>query len=617
MGEKTDKLRKKVDGLPRKPGVYLFKDDRHEVIYVGKAKDLRARVRSYWLESSDDWRLICKKIDQVSDIDVVVTASEKEALLLESNFIKQFRPKYNVNFRDDKSFVSIRINLAEPWPKPVVTRNLDNPKALYFGPYASARAARQTVRVLQDVFPLRKCSLRECRERTRPCLYGEMEKCLAPCCGEVSEEEYGRLVDQVVLFLKGKADELLAVLRSEMAAASEQQEYERAAKIRDRIEAIERTLEEQYVSSAMEEVDRDIFGLCTLDRFVAVAVLFVRNGSVRDAASYRFPADLDSEEAILDAFLKQFYSQNRFIPQEVLLPLAIEDEQLLASILTEKKGRKVAVLHPRRGTKRRLVELANRNAREAERVATTDEEKRRLEMESLQEVLGLETLPRYMECYDISTLQGREAVGSRVVFRDGRPDKSAYRHYRIRQVEGQDDFAMMREVLTRRFSKLVSRDGEGDEPPDLLIVDGGKGQLGVALAVLREHGCGACPAVGLAKARSRAGRKVRSERVFLPGRAEPVEIPEQSYGFRLITRVRDEAHRFAVSYHRKLRSRAVMESPLVEIRGVGKTLARRLLEHFGGLNKVKDADVEELEQVRGVSRLLARAIHDHYHRGAS
>ncbi|MHC4788206.1 MAG: excinuclease ABC subunit UvrC [Planctomycetota bacterium] len=607
------KLARKIEALPRKPGVYLFKDDRHEVIYVGKARDLRARVRSYFQEGGEQWRLIQKRIEQVADVDAVVTDSEKEALLLENNFIKQFRPSCNVYFRDDKSFVSIKIDVTESWPRPIITRRLDRPDALYFGPYASAKAARKTLRVLQDTFPLRKCSIRECRERERPCLYGEMGKCAAPCCADVSEEDYQRLIDQVVMFLKGKADDLLEELRGEMEEASERLEFERAARLRDRVRAIETTLESQHVASSMDDVDRDIFGLCTLDRHVAVAVLFVRNGNIQDVASYRFPAELGSEQAIFGSFLNQFYSQNRFVPEEVLVPVESPDADLLEAWLAEKKGRKVRVIHPQRGAKRRLVELANRNARQAERAATSEQERRRLAMESLQGILGLSELPRNIECFDISTLQGREAVGSMVVFRDGQPDKSSYRHYRIRHVEGQDDFAMMREVLTRRYSKLVESPDEQAEPPELVLVDGGKGQLGVAVDVLQELGVGSCDVAALAKARSRGGRKVKAERVFLPGRHEPIEVPERTYGFRLITAVRDEAHRFAVRYHRQLRRKATVESPLRRVRGVGRKTARKLMEHFGGLNKVKRASVEQLKAASGVSDTLAEAIYAYYH----
>ncbi|MGD2175676.1 MAG: excinuclease ABC subunit UvrC [Candidatus Brocadiaceae bacterium] len=609
-----DKVRQKIDELPRKPGVYLMKDARNEVIYVGKAKDLHARVRSYFQEGGDDWRLICKRIGQVADVDVVVTASEKEALLLENNFIKQFRPRYNVYFRDDKSFVSIKIDASEPWPRPIVTRRLDDPEAMYFGPYASARAARKTLRVLQDVFPLRRCSMRECAERRRPCIYGEMGKCAAPCCADVSEEQYRELVDQVVMFLKGDADDLLRRLRAEMDRASEELDFETAARLRDRVEAVEKTLETQHVAASAADVDRDVFGLQTLDRHVSIAVLFVRNGNVRDVASYRFPAELDSEEAIFGSFLNQFYSANRFVPVEVLVPVATEDAELLEAWLSEKKGRRVRVLHPQRGPKRRLVEMANRNARQAERAATAGEKKHRLEMESLQRLLDLSELPRNIECFDISTLQGREAVGSMVVFREGEPEKSSYRHYRIRRVQGQDDFAMMEEVLERRYGKIARGEDEAG-PPELIVVDGGKGQLGVALRVLSRLEIEPCDLAALAKARRGAGRPARGERVFLPGKEEAIEVPRDTYGFRLITRVRDEAHRFAVRYHRQLRRKSSIQSPLLEIAGIGRKRARRVMEHFGGLNKLRRATVEELKAVPGISDTLAEAIVEHLRSG--
>jgi len=609
MSKSTDRLRGKVDALPTEPGIYLMKDNRAEVIYVGKAKDLRARVRSYFQQAGDDDRLITRQIADVADVDVVVAGSEKEALILETNFIKQFRPRYNVLFRDDKSFVSIKIPLGEPWPRPIVTRKLDDGRALYFGPYAGARAARQTLRVLQDVFPLRKCSIRQCREAKRPCIYGEMGKCLAPCCAEVSEEQYKRLIEQVTMFLRAKSDDLVVQLREQMREASDEQDYERAARLRDRIQAIETTLEKQRVGSSAGDVDRDIFGLAATDRSVWTAVLFVRNGNVQDVASYKFDPKLAEPESIFGSFLNQFYTATRFIPDEVLLPVESDDAALLQEWLSEKKGRKVTVTCPKRGVKRRLVELADRNAREAERISTSSEEKRLREMESLRELLGLSELPRNIECFDISTLGGREAVGSMVVFREGEPDKSSYRRYRIKNVEGQDDFAMMREVVERRCRRAAESAPGEHGLPELIVVDGGRGQLSAAGQALAELGLEACEIVALAKARTRGGEKLSGERVFVPGRREPIVLPEHSYGYRLITRLRDEAHRFAIAYHRTLRRKAAARSPLTEIPGVGPKIAERLMDHFGTLDKIRGASVDELQAVRGISERLAQVIH--------
>ena len=606
MSHEDSRLRQKLDALPDAPGIYLMKDARGEVIYVGKAKSLRSRVRSYFLPAAETDRLISRAIDEVADLDVVVAGSEQEALILECNFIKQFRPKYNVNFRDDKTFVSIKVPLAQPWPRPSVTRRLDDKQALYFGPYAKARAARQTLRVLQDIFPLRRCSLRQCHRATRPCTYGQMGKCLAPCSGEVTEQEYRALVDQVVMFLKGKAGAVLAELRRQMAEASEARRFERSARLRDRIAAIENTLEKQRVASSAERSDRDVFGLAAVDGSVWVAVLFVRGGNVQDTGSWRFSAGLGAPEDIFRSFLNQFYSANRFIPTEILLPVPTPDAAVLADVLSEELGRKVAVLTPQRGEKRRLVELADNNAREAEAVATSRQEKSRRQTESLQAILGLARTPRNIECFDVSTLQGREAVGSMAVFRDAEPDKKSYRHYRIRSVEGQDDFAMMHEILTRRYSHVKQESAL----PELVVVDGGKGQLSAARRALREVGAETCEVVALAKERSAHGRKTRVERAFLPGRPDSIELPERSYGRRLLVRVRDEAHRFAVAYHRKLRRKAALHSPLLDVPGVGPRLAERLLAQFGGLGRLKEAAVEDLAAVCGVSEPMARRILD-------
>ncbi|MDP6107965.1 MAG: helix-hairpin-helix domain-containing protein, partial [Candidatus Brocadiia bacterium] len=361
--------------------------------------------------------------------------------------------------------------------------------------------------------------------------------------------------------------------------------------------------------------DRDVFGLAAVDGSVWVAALFVRGGNVQDAASYRFPAGLGEPGEIFCSFLNQFYSANRFIPAEVLLPVPSEDAEVLAEVLSERRGRRVAVLWPQRGAKRRLVELANKNAREAETLATSEEEKRSEQMNSLKEILGLSETPRVIECFDISNLQGREAVGSMAVFRDGEPDKRSYRHYRVRWSEGQDDFAMMHEVLRRRYRHVAEGTGRPEERamPELTVVDGGKGQLSAALRALRGLGLEPKHIVALAKERSAGGKRTRVERVYLPGRAGAVPLPERSYGSRLLVRVRDEAHRFAVRYHRTLRRREAPRSPLLDVPGVGPALAERLLDHFGGLARIKEATIDEFAEVKGVGEHLARTIHDRLH----
>jgi excinuclease ABC subunit C len=607
----STELADKIARLPCKPGVYLMKGRDGEVLYVGKAKDLHSRVRSYFQEGNDNARLITRRTGDVEDIAIVVTQSDKEALVLENNFIKQFRPKYNVLFRDDKSFVSIKISLDERWPRPVITRRLGDEGARYFGPYASAKAAKETMRVLENIFPFRKCSMRQCRLAERPCVYGQMGKCLAPCCAEVSEEEYEKLIEEVMMFLDGKCEDLLDELREDMHDASEKLEFERAARLRDRIRAVEETVQKQLAGSSMDKVDRDIFGIESTDKNIWVALLLVREGNIQDALNYRFPARIDTTGGVFRSFLNQFYSSNRFIPDEVLLPMETEDARILADWLSEKKGRKVEVLFPRRGRKRRLVELANRNARGAERIGDSRENRRRLKMESLQEIIGLKKLPRNIECFDISNLGGREAVGSMVVFRDGEPDKSSYRRYKIRNVGGQDDFAMMAEVIRRRYRRVAEKTGKEWEQkmPELVVVDGGKGQLSAAISGMKDVGVEPPDVIGLAKARfERGGGK--GERVFLPGHREAFTLPDNTYGFRLLTAVRDEAHRFAISYHRKLRRERSTSSPLMDVKGVGPKIAGRIMERFKTLERVAKASEEELAEVPGVSMRLARLVRE-------
>ncbi len=610
----SNELMEKVDNLPRQPGIYLMKDERGEVIYVGKAKNLRDRVRSYFQESAERDRLITRQIDEVDDIDVVVVGSEKEALIMESNFIKQFRPRYNVLFRDDKSFVSIKIPTDHPYPRPVITRKIRDDDALYFGPYANARAARETLRVIQDVFPLRKCSQHQCEKTDRPCVYGQMGKCMAPCCADVSEEEYGELVDEVKMFLRGKRDDLMSQLKQEMQEAADELNFEKAAILRDRIQSIEETLEKQRVASTMDKIDRDIFGLHATDQSIWVAVLFVRSGNLQDAASYEFESKLGSSTEVFRSFLNQFYAANRFIPQEVLVPVETGEEDALMEWLTEKKGRRVRVIRPQRGEKKRLVELANRNASQSEQVALTEQNRREREKESLRDVLGLRQKPRNIECFDVSTLSGREAVGSMVVFQDGEPEKGHYRRYRITGVEGQNDFASMKEIVRRRYVHVREETGEEwqQSVPELIVIDGGRGQLGAALEALQELGVEPQDVMGLAKARQEGGEQVEVERVFLPDCDEPVELPEQSYGYQLITRVRDEAHRFALNYHRKVRRKRSLTSPLEDIDGVGRVLANRLMDHFRSLQKISVASIEELCEIKGVSERLARKILMHF-----
>jgi len=585
-----------------------MKDDRNQVIYVGKAKRLRNRVLSYFKPSPDSERLIETNFSQVNFIDFVVTDNEREALLLESNLIKQFKPKYNVVFRDDKSFLSIAINMNEPWPRPVLTRRLGRKGTLYFGPYASARSARRMMRALKDIFPLRRCSLKECLRRTRPCLYAEMGKCSGPCAGRISEEVYKKTLDQVIMFLKGKSDKLLARLEEEMHRAVETQSFEIAAKMRDRIAAVRESQEHRYLVSAARKVNRDVFGLVVLDVALYISLLAIREGNLQEIAHYKIPANIEATGSALESFLAQFYTAQSFIPPEILLPVRTPDMDLLAELLTERSGRRVEIAVPVRGERRRLVEIADDNARNSLKVRMTDEEAEQRGLRSLQDLLGLAAPPNRIECFDISNIGGSMAVGSMAVFIGAKPAKDQYRRYRIKTVQGQDDFAMLREVMARR----LRRGKKENNLPDLIVIDGGKGQLSSARAAAAEEGLLQLNFAALAKQRHSQSAERRPERVFLTASAGPLILQPAALSTQLLTGIRDEAHRFAVTYHRKLRSLDLRKDAVVKIPGIGPALRKALLRHFGTTKALRNADVNEIRAVPGIGITKAREIRNFF-----
>ncbi len=595
-------IAEKLDRLPTEPGVYLMKDEKHEVIYVGKARSLRPRVRSYF-QNTDDGRAFTKYLVQrTRDIDWVVTATEKEALILENNLIKQFRPRYNVVFRDDKTHVSIKVDLNEPWPVPKIVRQRDKKaNVLLFGPYSSAQAARETLRHINSVFPLRKCSLSKCQAATRPCIQYEMGRCLGPCSGDVAEHEYRRILDQALMVLKGEHEHLVDDLRQQMQTASENLEFERAAELRDRIGDIEQTLEKQRITSSSFE-DRDVFGYYAEGKAIEIQAMFIRSGKLEDLATYSLSTALTTAEEVFAAFMNQFYSPQRFVPKTVLAPIEIEGQAALAEWLSDLRGAKVEVRCPQRGEKRRLVEMAQSNAKNAFVARKSTEQRQAGLAESLQEKLHLRRPPRRIECFDISNIHGLIAVGAMVCFRDGEPDKSRYRRFRIKTVKQSDDFAMLREILLRHYSKAMKK----DDLPDLAIIDGGKGQLGVATGVLRELGIDGVDVVGLAKARVSKGTE---ERFFKPGEPDPIVLEANTAELLMLTRIRDEAHRFAITYHRKLRDAAAIPTPLDDIPGVGTARKISLLRYFGSIGNLRKASIDEIANVRGISHDLAADIH--------
>ncbi len=603
-------LAAKADGLPARPGVYMFKDKRGKVIYVGKAKSLRERVRSY-VRGGDGRYQVRFLMDRAADVETLVTASETEALILENNLIKQYKPRYNVNLKDDKSYVSVKVTTKDAWPRILVTRKIKEDGNTYLGPFASAAGVRETVEVMRKIFPLRTCSDAVFRNRSRPCIEYQIKRCMAPCVLDVSREDYNVHLRGAIQLLEGKTALLAEDLTRQMKEASEQERFEEAAKLRDRLAAVAKIAEKQKVVSHGGG-DRDIFGYHRDAGHVEVQVLLVRSGKLVGNHTYHFDDHDFPAEELLSSLITSFYDGQKFVPAEVLLPQAVEGMDALAAYLRRKKGSKVQVMAPERGEKRRLVEMAMENARHSfeERY---DETARRLKMLSeLQSKLHLASMPKRMECFDISHVQGDAVVASMVVFDEGLPDRNGYRRYKLNGVQRNDDFAAMKQILSRRLKRGADEGGL----PDLIIVDGGKGQLAMAVEALHELEIEGVELAALAKERvkgdSRAAEIERvGERVFRPGRANAVALRQNSSALLLLQQLRDEAHRVAITFHRSTRSKARIRSTLDSVDGVGPTKRKALLSHFGSVKAIAKASVEELQEVKGISRDLAERILEH------
>lgn len=605
--------------LPTAPGVYVMKDDRGRVIYVGKAKNLRARVRSYFQEGTSDYRAFVGLLGSIlDDIETVVTRSEKEALLLEREMIRRHEPRFNIIWRDDKQYLCLRIDPNHEYPWVQVVRNVGSDGARYFGPFHSASAARQTLRVVNRHFQLRTCRDSVLYHRKRPCLEYQIGRCPAPCVFEIDRVKYAEGVEDVMMFLEGKGQELADRLRQRMWAAAEGTNYEVAAHYRNQLRAVEKTLEKQTVA-LQTLVDRDVFGLYREGEDICLAVVEVRGGRAQNVSTWLFEGTSIDDGALLESFITQRYASaeegGSAPPDAVLVPFVLEGTEALADILSERRGARAEVVRPEDGAEAALLDLARENAEHAfhERRRKSGAIERTLE--TLKARLHLRKVPTRIECYDISNFQGEHVVASRVVFVRGDPAKNLYRHYRVKSTRGQqDDFASMYEVLSRRFRRGLE---EGDLP-DLVVVDGGKGQLNMARAVLRDLGVEGVDLVSLAKSRvTGAGdedQSIRSpERVFLVGAKAPIVLRQSSPELLLLARLRDEAHRFAITFQQKLRGQARLESPLEEIPGVGPARRRALLRHLGSLTRVRHASVEELAAVPGVGRRVAEVIHGALH----
>ncbi len=612
----SEHLQEKLDALPTKPGVYLMKDAQSTILYVGKAVNLRARVRSYFHASAGYSPKIGRLVASIADIDFIVTASELEALILESNLIKRHKPKYNVRLKDDKRYPYIKVTWQDEFPKVLIVRRMERDGARYFGPFTAAWAVQQTLHTLRRVFPYLTCNRTITGQDERACLYLDIGLCLGPCIGATSQDEYRAMIDGLCRFLEGKADEIVADLESRMQAASERWDFEQAALLRDQLNAIQRVIERQKIVSAAM-ADQDVIAFARADGDACVQVFFIRHG--RLIGREYFVLDGTAEEAdpeVVASFVKQFYDEAAYVPPEILLPKEIDEALVIQEWLRSRRGNKVVLKVPRRGHKRDLVKMAAENA--AETLAhlraqwLVDEGKQAQAIAELQEHLGLEAPPNRIECYDISTTQGTATTGSMVVFVKGVARKSDYRRFRIRTVEGTDDYASMRELLRRRFCRITEPESAANETvpggkestwrllPDLVVVDGGKGQLNVALEVLDEFGLrDQVPAVGLAK---------QEEELFLSGRPEPVQLPSTSEGLYLMQRIRDEAHRFAVTYHRTVRRKQTITSQLDDVPGIGPKRRSALLKRFGSLDAIRAASVEELAAVPGMTRKAAEQL---------
>ncbi len=607
-------LEQRAAELPKEPGVYLFKTARGKVLYVGKAQNLRSRVRSYLSPGGDGRYRVPYLVERSEDIDVLVTANVKDALLLENELIKQHKPTFNVRLRDDKQYLALRIDPSDPWPRLLPVRKFARDGAQYFGPYTSSQSMRDAISNLRRIFPLRSCrdgTFRDYERRGRPCIEYEMKRCSGPCCGLVTREAYAETVEGTILFLKGESTRLVEELESKMRAAAEAERFEDAARLRDRITAVERTVERQQIVSE-KPIDRDVFGLARRGGEVAVQALLVREGRVIGTGEYGFSDVRIDDAEVMESFLGQYYTTrgDTSWPSEVLTSTEVRDGEALVGFLSERSPNRVALRKPQRGKLRELVDMAVRNA---ELALTTRLEARDSVVRSLEELqrkLHLDDLPRHIECYDISNLQGTLPVGSRVVFIDGRPEKSLYRRYRIKQAQGGDDLACLREVFERRLAKV-----DRDPLPDLLVVDGGRGQVAVTTAALADAGL-SVDHVGIAKEkdeespspRVKRSGGLKADRIFLAGRTNPVMLLPNSRGLLLLQRVRDEAHRFAIEYQRELRRRLNLTSILEELPGIGPRKRRALLRHFGSLRRVREATVDELGLVEGIHAADAEAI---------
>lgn len=616
---KTVELSEKVKRLPDSPGVYIMKNGSGEIIYVGKAISLRNRVRSYFQSSRNHSAKVINMVGQITDLEYILTDSEVEALILECNLIKKHRPRYNVRLVDDKSYPYVRVTMHEDYPRVFMTRNIVRDGSRYYGPYTDAGALKETLAVLKRIFPIRMCKQKSVERQKRPCLNYHIRRCLAPCSGNVDPNRYADMVKSICLFLEGRQEDLVRKLAEEMGTAAENLDFERAAILRDQLRAIEKVVEKQKIISP-DPTDQDVIAMAREGEIACVVVFFIRGGKLigREHFILEETAGMNDSE-IITAFVEQYYIQVEYIPREIILATGLTEPGAITSWLEQKRGSRVHLKVPVRGEKAKLVGMAVKNAAEELNQHRAQEEQARARIEGallgLKDYLELSMLPRRIECYDISNIQGTESVASMVVFINGKPQADQYRRFRIKTVEGPNDFASMQEVIRRRFARAL-KEIEGIEAgkldkakakfadlPSLVIIDGGKGQLNAAREVMRELGFAPISTFGLAK---------EHEYLFGEGSPDPIILPRNSESLYLIQRIRDEAHRFAVTYHRNLRGKRSLRSVLDDIPGVGPKRRKALLQHFRSMAALRNASMEQLSEVPGMNTTVAEAVYEYF-----
>ncbi len=599
----TTEVSDRLNLVSSDPGVYLMKDRQGRVIYVGKASNLKKRLSSYFLRTAHPDLKTGVLVKKIADFETIITGSEKEALLLESTLIKRHKPRYNVILKDDKRYPSIRIDVKSDYPCLEVVRKPKKDHAVYFGPFTSPGAAHQTIKLINKTFRLRKCGPGPVKPRTRPCLNFQMGLCLAPCCHDVNKADYHAIVNEVRMFLNGQVHELVRKLKQQMLAAAEAEAFETAARLRDKIWALEKTVEQQMAVST-DFVDRDVIGVARADLLALAVVMHIRKGVLQSVRHYYFTDAISSDHEIVDAFLKQYYPESSYIPPEILVPVDIPDAMIYNDWLSGIKGAGVHVLTPRRGKKMRLIRMAAENARSRLNKKTEETAARTALLDSLQKLLKLRHLPLRIECFDNSGIMGRHLVAGMVVYTQGVPDRKSYRKYTIQNVDLQDDYAAMKEVLERRFKKQ-----DPDHPlPDLLMVDGGKGQLNVACSVLESMGLtGAFDVIGIAK--KDTAKDEPHDKIYKPGRMNPMNFGKQVGLLYFLQRIRDEAHRFAITFHRQKRSKTALHSSLDAIPGIGRKRKAALMKKFSSIRKIRAATVDEIAGVPGMTRPVAENVY--------